>query len=197
VERRLILASQSARRTRLLRRAGIKHTVVPSGLDEELDNLKLGDIGEWVQNLAKAKVQKVAQAYPHDYVLGADTMVTINGRVLGKPETPAQAEDMLRDISGKTHMVYTGIALYDPKTCTIKTDVDCTLVTMVDLELEEIRWYVETKEPMGKAGSYALQGIGGLFVARVDGDYSGVIGLPLSKTYRLLKGTGLEIQDLQ
>lgn len=195
--KRLILASQSARRTDLLRGAGIKHTVVPSGLDEELDQLKSDDLGEWVQNLAKAKAQRVARDYSQDYVLGADTMVTINGRILGKPETPGQAEEMLRSISGKTHMVFTGIALYHPGTGTVKTDVDCTLVTMGELEPGEIRWYVGTEEPMGKAGSYALQGIGGLFVVKVEGDYSSVIGLPLSKTYRLLKGAGLEIQDLQ
>ena len=116
--------------------------------------------------------------------------------VLGKPESPDDARQMLRTIAGKSHVVYTGVALYEPRERKVLDDFDKTEVTMSPLSEEEIEWYVRTGEPMDKAGSYALQGMGGLFVSRVNGDFSSVIGLPLPKVYRLLRLAGVRLEDL-
>jgi septum formation protein len=128
--------------------------------------------------------------------LGGDTIVYIDGEVLGKPATEEDAVSMIKHISGKTHVVYTGIALYEPRTKTVLDDFDATEVTMRKMDEQEIRSYVRTGEPMDKAGSYALQGIGGFFVERVNGDFSGVIGLPLPKVYNLLRRAGLSPDEI-
>lgn len=180
----------------LLESAGIAPLVVPSNVDEDapVDDM---DPGELVKALARRKIRKVAERLPDDYVLGGDTIVYIDGKVLGKPESKEQARDMLRRICGRTHVVYTGVALYEPLGRTVLDDFDATRVTIRSMDEEEIRWYVDTEEPMDKAGSYALQGAGAFFVERVEGDFSGVIGLPLPKVYSLLRRAGVPLRDLQ
>ncbi len=192
---RLILASESARRKDLLRSVGIEPLVVPSGIDEAFVETA-GDPGTMVVCLARQKVDAVSQRYPKDYILGADTVVSIDGHILGKPQDAAEAKSMLRRLSGRTHQVYTGVVLYDPKTSRALSDWDCTDVTFKRLCDREVEWYVGTKEPMDKAGAYGLQGLGAFFVSRVVGDYSSVIGLPLPKTYDLLKRSELKLNDL-
>lgn len=192
---RLILASESPRRKALLESAGIVPVVLPSNVSEEVKGDGLGP-ADLVRLLARRKIGDVSQVHPLDYVLGADTIVYIEGEVLGKPGNEAEARAMLRQIAGKTHVVYTGVALYEPRNMTVLDDFDSTEVSMRALDEDEIRWYVNTGEPMDKAGSYALQGIGGLFVDRVDGDFSSVIGLPLPKVYRLLRRAGVSLDEL-
>jgi septum formation protein len=152
--------------------------------------------GELVKALARRKIRKVAQSRPKEYILGGDTIVYIDNVVLGKPGSKEEAKEMLRRISGRTHEVYTGIALYEPLGRTVLDDFDATRVTLRKMDEEEIGWYVNTGEPMDKAGSYALQGIGGFFVTRVEGDFSGVIGLPLPKVYELLRRAGVLLDQL-
>lgn len=192
---RLVLASASPRRKTLLESAGITPVVVASNASEEVKGEGL-EPEELVKLLARRKIREVSLGYPSDYVLGGDTIVYIDGKVLGKPENRADAVSMLRNISGRTHVVYTGVALYEPKSGTVLDDCDATKVTMRAMDDDEIRWYVSTGEPMDKAGSYALQGVGGFFVERIDGDFSSVIGLPLPKVYSLLMRAGVPLDRL-
>lgn len=175
--------------------AGIVPVIMPSNVSEEVKGDGLSP-SELVKVLARRKIESVSEEHPHDYVLGGDTIVYIDGEVLGKPATEEDAVSMLKHISGKTHVVYTGIALYEPRTKTVLDDFDATEVTMRKMDEQEIRSYVRTGEPMDKAGSYALQGIGGFFVERVNGDFSGVIGLPLPKVYNLLRRAGLSPDEI-
>lgn len=183
---RLVLASKSPRREMLLKAVGLNPLIVPSKVDE--DGILTGDDPlNIVMSLARAKVQKVCGLYPDDCVVGADTLVYLHNRVLGKPKDSEDAKEMLATISGCTHTVYTGLALYSPKDKAVYVDADATKVKIRSLSPEEIEWYVGMGEPMDKAGAYALQGVGGLFVEEIEGDYSGVVGLPLPKFYELLK----------
>lgn len=193
---KLVLASRSPRRKALLEAIGIRSRTVPSGFDEAcLDANGLAPC-ELVVTLAKQKVANVASDYSNDLVLGADTIVVLNNNVLGKPKDNFDAKRMLEILSGKTHQVYTGIALYEPATGKIFSDVDCSYVTMRELAPSEIQWYVGTGEPMGKAGGYAIQGKAALFITEIKGDYTGVVGLPLSKFYEILKQAKVEITSL-
>lgn len=174
---------------------GIVPTVVPSNVKEDLveDGLSPETL---VMRLAREKVGAVFGRYPNDYVLGADTVVYLGEEVLGKPKDKTEAQEMLRRLSGKTHSVYTGVALYDPEARITRTAYDCTGVKMRAFNDEDIKWYVETGEPVDKAGAYALQGAGAFLIERIEGDYTGVIGLPLPKVLELLTEAGLSIKDL-
>ncbi|MGI6643994.1 MAG: Maf family protein [Bacillota bacterium] len=191
---RLILASESERRRDLLLAAGLVPEVVPSSVDETFDG-DWRDPADMVVALARRKVKAVSLNYPEDYVLGADTVVSISGEILGKPRDTQEAREMLSLLQGKTHQVYTGVALYDPRTKKTIADWDCTSVTFRPMNDYEIAWYVSTREPMDKAGAYALQGIGAFFVQKIDGDYSSVIGLPLPKVYELFRDADVNIGD--
>lgn len=186
---RLVLASLSPRRKDLLISAGINPLVIPSNVDEGVQDEGMPP-DRLVKLLARRKISRVSADRPDDYVLGADTIVYIDGEVLGKPRDEAEARDMLRRICGRTHEVYTGVALYEPVGRSVLDDYDRTPVTIRAMNDEEIRRYVATGEPMDKAGSYALQGAGGFFVTRVEGDFSSVVGLPLPKVYGLLARAG-------
>lgn len=190
---RLVLASRSPRRKALLETIGIQPLVVPSKFDESCFDPKAMSSEDLAMALARGKAAAVAREYPEDVVLGADTIVVLGDSVLGKPESPKEAAKMLERLSGRTHQVYTGIALYEPGSGKMFSDVDCTLVTMRQMEPSEIEWYVGTGEPMGKAGGYGIQGKAALFVTAINGDYTGVIGLPLSRFYEILKKAGLLI----
>lgn len=190
---RLVLASRSPRRKALLETIGIQPLVVPSKFDESCFDPKAMSPEDLAMALARGKAAAVAREYPEDVVVGADTIVVLGDSVLGKPESPKEAAKILERLSGRTHQVYTGIALYEPGSGKMFSDVDCTLVTMRQMEPSEIEWYVGTGEPMGKAGGYGIQGKAALFVTAINGDYTGVIGLPLSRFYEILKKAGLLI----
>lgn len=188
---KFILASKSPRRETLLKAIGIRPFVVPSEVDEDGILEKEGP-EEAVIFLARAKAENVSKSHREDFVLGADTLVFVDGEILGKPKSDEDAKRMLRKISGRTHQVYTGVALYSPKDRTVRSDFDCTSVKIGKLSGREIDWYVSTQEPRDKAGAYALQGAGGIFVQEICGDYSSVIGLPLPKVYGLFKSAGAD-----
>lgn len=192
---RLVLASESPRRKDLLESVGIIPLVVPSNIDEDIPD-KAMPPDNLVKVLARRKIRRVAADRPGDFVIGADTIVVIDGEVLGKPRDDEDARAMLRRISGRTHHVYTGVALYEPWGQSVLDDFDVTPVTIRAMDEEEIQWYVATGEPMDKAGSYALQGIGGFFVTRVEGDFSNVVGLPLPKVYSLLRRAGVGLDQI-
>jgi septum formation protein len=145
-----------------------------------------------------AEEKAAARAHPGELVLGADTVVVIDGELLGKPRDPADARRMLAQIAGREHTVLTGVALREPGRDgdgdgRRVSALERSRVRMAPLTPDEIAWYVETGEPMDKAGSYAVQGIGALFVEEVHGNYTNVVGLPLPLTYRLFRELGYEL----
>ncbi len=185
----LILASQSPRRASLVRLLGVNDVVIqPANLHEAMEP----DMSpaENVERLALHKARHIAElrAGEHGIVLGADTTVVIAGDVLEKPLDTQDAERMLIKLSGETHTVYTGVALFDIETKRETSFVEATDVTFRPLSIEEIRDYVATGSPMDKAGAYGIQeDFGAVFVSRIEGDYYNVVGLPLSRLYVTLK----------
>lgn len=188
---RLILASGSPRRRALLEdRLGLDVVVRPADIDE---SPKHGEApAAMVQRLARRKVSAV-EADMEDLVVGADTVVIVDGEVLGKPEDDTRAERMLRALSGREHSVLTGVAVKrGPQGA---SGVDRTKVRFRRLGPAEIQWYVETGEPLDKAGGYAVQGIGGIFVEHLEGSETGVIGLPLARLAVLANSVGVNLMD--
>jgi septum formation protein len=151
--------------------------------------------GDTVLRLAQAKA--AAQAHPGELVLAADTIVVLDGELLGKPTDPGDARRMLARIAGREHTVLTAVALEEPDRDLRVSAVESSRVRMANLSPEEIAWYVDTGEPMDKAGSYAIQGIGALFVEEVFGNYTNVVGLPLPLTGRLFRELGYRLLDFR
>lgn len=183
----LILASASPRRQELLREAGISFEVSPAHIHEERQP------GEsplhYALRLAREKAEAVAAKNPGRYVLGADTIVIVEDEVLEKPADPADAARMLRRLSGRGHQVITAVSLVTPKRHK-DTHACTTQVFFRELEEEEIQQYIATKEPMDKAGAYAIQGGAARWVSRMEGEYSNVVGLPVSLVTEMLRANG-------
>ena len=185
----LILASQSPRRKYLLEQAGLTFRVMPSGIDES--KRPLSAPGDYVQSLAIAKAEDVARLNPDSWVLGADTIVAVDGRMLGKPKSARDARIMLRRLSGKTHQVFTGFCLCQQRTARQVADTVRTEVTFKTLTDQEIDWYINTGEPFDKAGAYAIQGLGTFLVRRINGSYTNVVGLPVCEVVEILIREGV------
>jgi septum formation protein len=204
----LILASASPRRQELLRNAGIPFTVQPADVDET--PLPRESARDCAERLAREKAVTVWKSRPRDLVLGADTVVVVGEKILGKPVDAEDAARMLRMLSGKEHQVITGVCLVSqgvrdqglgisksrPRAsnegleignCEVRTASETTLVTMSELSDKEIREYVATGEPMDKAGAYAIQGMASRWIPRIEGDYSNVVGLPVALVFRMLR----------
>ena len=181
-----ILASRSPRRRQLLRQAGFSFRIVPSTIDEIIPrNVEPESV---VQRLAFDKALPISRRSPHSLVLGADTIVTHNNTILGKPADGEEAKMMLRSLSGNTHTVYTGIALIHGATKRRITTFESTDITFATLSDQEIEAYVATGSPMDKAGAYGIQDdMGAIFVTRINGDYFTVVGLPLRLLYHTIK----------
>ena len=183
---RLILSSASPRRRELLRNAGIDFEVRPGQIVEEIQPGELPE--EFARRAAREKALQIAASSPAGLlVLGADTVVVIDGLTLGKPSDPRDAARMLRLLSGQTHQVHTGICLVRAPDEIEALKHETTLVTFRELDEEEIRQYVESGEPWDKAGGYAIQGLASRFVTRISGCYSNVVGLPVALVYEILK----------
>lgn len=190
--REIILASASPRRKELLSQAGIPFRVQPSSVDEEKLKLK-GSPGEKAMCLALAKAMDVAGKIGDGLVLGADTIVVVDNEIFGKPADDREAFRMLSRLSGRDHLVITGIALVDAGKGVQKTAYETTRVFFAFLSDDEINAYIRTGEPRGKAGAYAVQGLGALLVDRIEGCYSNVVGLPLMRLRRLLEEFGEKV----
>jgi len=198
----LVLASASPRRQELLRNAGVRFVVQPTNIPE------VPQPGEapraFAERMAREKALTVFRRRPNDFVLGADTIVIVDGEILGKPRDSADAVRMLRVLSGRTHQVITGVCLVSPRLRTedwrqqagfedIRSET--TLVTMDPLGDDDIHSYVSTGEPTDKAGAYAIQGRASRWVSRIEGDYFNVVGLPVSLVYKMLREHGaIEIE---
>ena len=191
----LILASKSPRRRYLLKQAGLAFDVIPSHFDE--DSISLDDPAQYVQALSRAKARDIAVRYPESWVIGADTIVLMDGQILGKPKGMDQAREMLQRLSGQTHHVYTGYTLCCSSQGKSFTDVVCTAVTFKHLAADEIEWYIHTDEPFDKAGAYAIQGLGTFLVKSVQGSYTNVVGLPVCEVIEyLIQAKVLQIQNM-
>ena len=186
-EKKIILASASPRRKMLLEGAGIPFEVCVSAAEEQVP-------GNWtpkrmVRTLAKRKADAVAAQNPGTYVIGADTLVSCDGQVLGKPADAADAKAMLRRLSGRTHSVQTGVCVILPTGVKLAF-VEESAVTFRVLTEEEIEAYVATGEPLDKAGSYAIQGEGRALVESFNGDYANIVGLPVDRLVMILQMIG-------
>jgi septum formation protein len=210
----LVLASASPRRQELLRSAGISFVVQAADIDET--PLAGEAARECAERLAREKALAVWRKRPQDVVLGADTVVVVEGKILGKPVDREDAVRMLRLLAGRVHEVITGVAVFSARPAgadkppllprpgrsgapeisggatqstenrELRTSSETTLVTMSEISDEEIREYVATGEPMDKAGAYAIQGRAARWIPRIEGDYSNVVGLPVALVYRML-----------
>jgi septum formation protein len=183
----VILASQSPRRRELLTLIGIAHEVRPADIDERY--LAGEEPAAHAERLAREKAHRVARESPDRLVIGSDTIVVVDGDVLGKPRDEPEAERMLARLAGRSHTVLTAVAVvWRGET---RSAVEEVGVTFHPLDATAIHAYVRTGEPMDKAGAYGIQGFGATIVARVDGDYFAVMGLPLQRLVRLLAELGV------
>lgn len=187
-EPQLVLASASPRRRELLALTGIEYIIDAADVDEHTE---LG-ARDAVLELSRRKALAVAEKHPGMAVLGSDTLVAIDNKPLGKPIDQDDAFRMLRSLSGREHQVYTGVTVVAADG-SVYSDVDVSDVLFGEMSDQEILDYIATGEPMDKAGAYALQGIAGLWVERVTGTPSGVIGLPLPLTRKLLAKAGVPL----
>ena len=179
----IILASASPRRSELMTLAGFRFDVICADIDEIVPEKALPQ--EVVMSLALQKAQAVAKDHRKFAVVGSDTVVALDGKILGKPRSEKEAVEMLRSLSGRIHKVYTGVAIVCGEKVT--SFFEETEVEFYPLTDQEILDYVATGEPMDKAGAYGIQGRGAVLVKRINGDYFNVMGLPISKVYRELK----------
>jgi len=183
---KIILASGSPRRRELLATAGFDFEVVPADVDET--NERAADSHQLVAALSEKKAKHVWERLRDYIIVGADTVVDIDGLILGKPVNEDDAFDMLSRLQGREHMVFTGVTVISPKGQ--KTFVENTKVFMRSLSEQEIRGYMATGEPFDKAGAYGIQGCGAVLIERVEGDYFTVVGLPLCRLNLVLKALG-------
>ena len=183
----IVLASQSPRRAELIARLGLQFDVQPADIDE---SYRSGETPPaHAERLAREKAEAIARTHPHALVVGSDTIVVTDGDVLGKPKHREQAVEMLMRLSGRDHEVCTGVAVaMDGR---VESGLERVRVRFRALDRRACEEYVATGEPMDKAGAYGIQGYGATIVARVDGDYFAVMGLPVQRLIRVLRELGI------
>jgi len=185
---RLILASKSPRRYELLKQVGLDFEVIPSRVMEDI--VQKESPKEHVIRLAEAKARDIASGYPDRWVIAADTIVYINGSILGKPKSREEAMEMLHRLSGQEHWVLTGFSVFHLGEGKSDKEAVQTAVKMKTLSPTEMEWYVQTGEPFDKAGGYAIQGIGSFMIESIRGSYTNVVGLPLCELIQMLNRLG-------
>ena len=189
--KRVVLASASPRRKELLEQIGLQFEVEPSNYDEEITSAS--EPHETARKLSLGKARAAARKHRNALIIAADTFVVLGDRILGKPRTNSEARETLRALNGQVHSVITGFTILDAETGKVVSRSVETRVNMRKLTIEEIESYVRTKEPLDKAGGYAIQGRGAVLVERIEGDYSNVVGLPLSALAESLKEFGVNV----
>jgi len=192
---KLILASSSPRRRELLASIGVEFDVVPSDIPEVKSKGESPE--EYVARLSREKAQTIAERFGDRWVVAADTTVLYADELLEKPVDEADAKRMLAVIGGRTHTVYTGVTVMNAAAGYRDTRVAETEVRMLPLTEHEIAWYVATGEPLDKAGAYAAQGIGGMFIDSIHGSFTNVVGLPLALLYEMFKRAGIDPLEKQ
>ena len=193
----IILASSSPRRQEILKMLKIPYRVIMPNIDETISSMLSHD--EIPELLAREKVTAVIRSLPVGqeipWVLGADTIISFEGNIYGKPQNQEEAFDFLKAFSGKTHTILTALVLYNGKTHTTTSKLCKTKITFSQLTDEEIQWYVDTGEWHGAAGGYRIQSLASMFISHIDGSYSGAIGLPISELYDILTEQGYKILE--
>lgn len=187
-EEEFILASSSPRRQELLRLLGLSFQVVPSYIEE--GPLEGESPQDHVLRLCQAKAEEVGSRHPDHWVIGADTVVALDGVILGKPRGREEACEILEILQGRVHEVYTGLCVLRMRDGRCATEAVRTEVLFRGLTRREVEWYVRTGEVLDKAGAYGIQGIGGALVRRIQGSYSNVVGLPLAELVDMLRALG-------
>lgn len=194
MKRKIILASKSEQRKELLKIIGLDFEIKKSNyiedMTEKLPAYKLA------QKLALGKANDVAKKHKNAIIIGADSFVILGKEFLGKPHTPQKAKETLRKISGKKHKLITGIAIIDTKKNKVITDYEITEVWIKKLSNKEIEEYIRTDEPLDKAGGYAIQKLGCLFIEKINGGYTNIVGLPINKIYEHLLKLDINILKL-
>lgn len=189
--KKIILASASPRRKEILGITGLKFTVCVSDYEEDLSlSLKPRELARF---LSRKKAETVARKYKDTIIIAADTFIVFKNKLLGKPHVDREAEKMLKMLNGRVHSVITGFTIIDTGSGkTLSRSVE-TKVYFKKLSLEEIRAYVRSKEPLDKAGAYAIQGLGAVFIEKIEGDYFNVVGLPLCALVECLREFGVKV----
>jgi len=187
----LVLASVSPRRRAILQQIGIPFESAGSMIEETLyEGMQPADIA---CQMAVRKVESVQNIYKHRWILGADTIVVINKKIFGKPKDYGECQEILHSLKGKTHKVITGFCIHDPGRNTVHIEAVMTKVKIKELSEIEIEAYIKTGEPFGKAGAYAIQGIGSFMIEQINGSYTNVVGLPVCEVVSaLIKCGGLK-----
>ncbi len=188
---KIILASASPRRQELLSRIGLKFDIEPGNCEEDISPEL--EPHELARSLSLQKAKLVAVRHKNALIIAADTFIVAGGRIMGKPHTENEARTMLKTICGRSHSVITGFSLIDTTTGKTLSDSVETKVHIRKLTLAEIDAYVKTREPLDKAGGYAIQGLGAVIVNRIEGDYYNVMGLPLSALTEALREFGVRV----
>lgn len=187
--KKIILASASPRRQEILKNIGLQFEILVSDADESKIDKNAVPVSIYVQELAMLKALAVAEKLKNKnaLIIAADTVVYLDGKILGKPKDESDAKNMLKALSGRCHSVFTGVCVMDAKTLKSVCANEETKVYFKELSEERIDDYVRTKEPMDKAGAYAVQGLGGMLVEKTEGDFLNVIGLPAKKLFDILE----------
>ncbi|MFC1638085.1 Maf family protein [Patescibacteria group bacterium] len=191
MKKRLILASTSPRRKELLAQIGLEFDILPGDYEEDMTKDLVSE--ELAKELAYGKAQDVANKVESGVVIGCDTFIEHEGKKMGKPKSEEDAKNILRSISGQVIKVYSGVAIIDKDSDREVVDFEVTDIKIKELSEKEIDDYIATGEPLDKAGAFAIQGRGAVFVEKVDGCYSSVVGMPLFRLYAGLQKLGIDI----
>ena len=189
----MILASNSKRRQEILRDMGFNFKVLTADIEEISDKKK---ISEMILDIAEKKLDKIAKENVNEFVLAADTVVELEGRIFGKPKSREEAESFLRILSGRTHEVITAYVFKNISKNIVIKDVVISKVKFYDLDDETIKWYLDTSEPFDKAGAYGIQGQGRVLVEKIEGDYFAIMGFPVSNFLKNLRKNGYKISQI-
>lgn len=189
----MILASNSKRRQEILRDMGFNFKVLTADIEEISDKK---EISEMILDIAEKKLDKIAKENVNEFVLAADTVVELEGRIFGKPKSREEAESFLKTLSGRTHKVITAYVFKNISKNIVIKDVVISKVKFYDLDDETINWYLDTSEPFDKAGAYGIQGQGRALVERIEGDYFAIMGFPVSNFLKNLRKNGYKISQI-
>ena len=189
----MILASNSKRRQEILRDMGFNFKVLTADIEEISDKK---EISEMILDIAEKKLDKIAKENVNDFVLAADTVVELEGRIFGKPKSREEAESFLKTLSSKTHKVITAYVFKNISKNIVIKDVVISKVKFYDLDDETIKWYLDTSEPFDKAGAYGIQGQGRVLVEKIEGDYFAIMGFPVSNFLKNLRKNGYKISQI-
>lgn len=190
----MILASKSPRRKEILENFGFNLQIKTKEIEEVSSK---ENIIEKIKDISNKKAYEVANENKDDFIVSADTIVSINNKILGKPKNQEDVYNMLRELSGKSHEVITAFSIININKNIYYSDAEITKVFFNEITDSEIKWYIETKEPFDKAGSYGIQGKGALFVNKIEGDFFSVMGFPLGKFLRALKKLNVDLNCLE